>query len=306
MFINELLDVLFWKNIKEYVQFYRELDEKYLPDNQDEYSKQSTAYKLDYIKTKENFINIIENYHINGKPIWQEQDAQYCDMLDKGDILNALKRGSREHGEKHYLMCEKSINGWAYHIDDYTKAVNSEDGINILELASGAGLGTCAVMKNLLPNNRLISIDIDFACVKNIDGIAQFLNLSDRVSGLTANFWFLPFEKEVLDTVCTHYGLDESGEIDTVIKEVSRVLKNGGRFVAIARKNPYDRHKNNMGLFNITESECNPLLKKARLYSGFDNLIELAKKNKLTLSEHKIYERENGHHRILYIFTKQI
>ena len=304
MVVSELLDVLFWQNKKEYVQFYRELGNKYLPDYYDDYTKQAAEYKLEYIKTKENFIKIIEDYHVYGKPVWQAQDAQYCDFLNKDDIQNALKRGSCEYGEQLVIMHEESMRSWAYHLDDYAKAVNFEDSINILELATGAGLGTCAVIKNLSANNCLISIDIDFACVKNIDGMAQYLNLADRVSGLTANFWFLPFEDGVLDTVCTHYGLDESGEIETVLKEVSRVLKKGGRFVAVARKNPYDRHKNDMGLFNISEFECNPLLKKARLYSGFDDLVASAEKYNLFLSEHKIYDRENGHHRILYIFTK--
>jgi len=301
MVISELLDVLFWQNKKEYIQFYRELSDKCLPDDYDEYAKQAMAYKLDYIKTKENFIKIIEDYHMCGK---QEHDAQYCDFLNKDDIPNALKRATRKHGEQLFLMHEKSMEGWAYHLDDYAKAINFEDGINILELAAGAGLGTCAVIKNLSANNHLISVDIDFACVKNIDGMAQYLNLADRVSGLTANFWFLPFEDGVIDTVCTHYGLDESGEIETVLKEVSRVLKQGGRFVAVARKNPYDRHKNDMELFNISESECNPLLKKARLYSGFDDLVASAEKYNLSLSEHKVYNRENGHHRILYVFAK--
>ena len=305
MVLSELLDVLFWKNIKECVQFYKKLTEKYYPDNPDEFSKQFRAYIVDYIKTKENFIKIIEDYNINGKPLWQEQNAQYCDLLRRDDIISALKNGSRKIGEKRCMQYEKAVNSWAYHLDDYAKAVNSEDNINILELATGAGLGTCAVIKSFLPNNRLISIDIDFAAARNADGLAKYFNLPDRVCGLSANFWNLPFEEGALDTVCTHYGLDESGEIETVIKEVSRVLKPNGRFIIIARKNPYDRHKNNMSLFDISESECNPLLKKARLYSGFDDLAETAEKYNLLLAGHKIYDRETSHHRILYIFQKR-
>ena len=88
------------------------------------------------------------------------------------------------------------------------------------------------------------------------------------------------------------------------IKEASRVLKENGSFIAVARKNPYDRQKKIMELFGITEPECNTLLKKARLYSGFDDLAELAKEYGLVLSEYKIYEPESSHHRVLYIFQK--
>ena len=88
-------------------------------------------------------------------------------------MINALKNGSREIEEKRYLQYEKAIANWAYHLDDYANVVNSEDSISILELATGAGLGTCAAVKNLLANNRLISIDIDFAAARNADGIGS-------------------------------------------------------------------------------------------------------------------------------------
>ena len=60
MVLSELLDVLFWRNIKECIQIYKELDAKYFPDNPDELSKQFNAYIVDYVKTKENFIKIID------------------------------------------------------------------------------------------------------------------------------------------------------------------------------------------------------------------------------------------------------
>jgi len=304
MVINELLDVLFWKNTKKYVRFYTELIQKYLPDNTDEYRKQSDAFVLDSIQTKENFIKIIEDYNANGKPIWQEQAMQNCDVMGRDAVRTALQYGSRIMGEQRFTQHENAISGWAYHADDYAKAVNVKDNINILELSTGAGLGTCIVMKHLLPNNYLISVDIDFVATRNADGLAQYMNLSNRVCGLNANFWHLPFEDGSLDMVCTHYGLDETGEIETTVKEVFRVLKPGGRFVVLARKDPYVRHKHYMNLFDISEIECNPLLKKARLYSGFDDLVEMADIHHLSLFEHTFFQRDTSHHRILYIFQK--
>jgi len=304
MVINELVAVLFWQNMDECVRFYKKLMKDYLPDNEDEYYRQSDAFKFDYIKTKENFINIINEYGTIEKPLFQSQAAQYCAMVVRADMRDSIKNGSSEIGKRRHDQYEKAINSWAYHLSDYANAVNNVDDLNVLELATGAGLGTCAIMKTLQPNSRMISIDIDFSAAKNADGLAQFLNLSDRVSGMNANFWHLPFEESSFDIVCTHYGLDEAGEIEAVVKEASRVLKPDGRFVIIARKNPYDRHKRNMRLFNITESECNPLLKKARLYSGFDDLVETAIKHNLIIMEHKLYDRDIGHHRILFAFRK--
>ena len=139
-------------------------------------------------------------------------------------------------------------------------------------------------MKTLPRNSRLFSIDIDYVCTKNADGLAQYFGLTDRVAGLPANFWFLPFANGLFDCVCTHYGLDESRELPQILHEASRVLKLGGRFVVTARLNPYDRQERYMRLFGITAAECNPLLKKARLYSGPEDLIVTAQSYHLNLA----------------------
>ena len=85
-------------------------------------------------------------------------------------------------------------------------------------------------------------------------------------------------------------------------------VKTKEKFIAIindvARKNPYDRHSRYMRLFDITESESKPLLRKARLYSGFDDLVETAEKYNLYLTGQKTYEPKTSHHRILYVFNK--
>ena len=39
MVSTELIDVLFWDRIKEWLQFYKELNEKYIPDYFDEYNR---------------------------------------------------------------------------------------------------------------------------------------------------------------------------------------------------------------------------------------------------------------------------
>ena len=167
-------------------------------------------------------------------------------------------------------------------------------------------MGLWAVVKDFpaFPASRLLSIDIDYPCTRNAEGIAQYFGVADRVGGLPANFWFLPFANETFDCVCTHYGLDESREIHRTLQEISRVLQPGGRLVVIARKNPYDRQKQYMNLFNISADECNSLLKQARLYSGINDLVDLAQVYQLTLVEKTIYEPENSHHRVLLVFKK--
>ena len=83
------------------------------------------------------------------------------------------------------------------------------------------------------------------------------------------------------------------------------MLKDDGRFIVIARGNPYIRHKNIWELFNITEQECSILLRKASMYSGFDGLVEFANENRMKLVEHKIYDMgKSMHYPIMYVFQK--
>ena len=304
MVSSELIDVLFYNNIEEFLSFYKELNRRYFPNNVVEYSKQFNNYLLEKIESKEKFIQRINDYHHNGKTIWQNQKFQNCDCLNDKDIVRAMNFATHENGEKRFISYRQAVEKWAFYLDNYANKVNYKDNINILELATGGGLGTSAVINALLPNNRLVSVDIDFEAVKNADGLAQFFNFSNRVCGLNANFWMLPFENEIFECACTHYGLDETREIQAVLKEAARVLKLNGRFIVVARMNPFDRHKDIMNLFDISEVECNQLLKKARLYSGFEDLVQSAFECGLTLVEHELYELKNGQNRILYIFQK--
>ena len=89
------------------------------------------------------------------------------------------------------------------------------------------------------------------------------------------------------------------------MSEVSRVLKEGRRFIVIARGRPYIRHKRILELFNITEEEGIPLLQKARMYSGFDGLVRFAEESGLKLIEYKIYDsNKTQHYPIMYVFQK--
>lgn len=58
-------------------------------------------------------------------------------------------------------------------------------------------------------------------------------------------------------------------------------------------------------MFDINQEECNILLEKARLYSGFDNLVESAKKYDLKLNEYKEFNPLTSHSRILFEFSKR-
>jgi SAM-dependent methyltransferase len=139
------------------------------------------------------------------------------------------------------------------------------------------------------PDSRLISVDIDFACVKNVDAVAAHLGLADRACGLCANFWHLPFTDAVFDCVCTFHGLEESAELTRVVAEAARVLRTGGSFVCAVRRDPYPRHRRYFELFGIDGSEHRDIMRRADLYGGTDDLARLASLAGLQLLSDETY-----------------
>jgi len=297
LFTMELEDVLFFRERAAYANFKAEIHERY--GNSDGFSAAWQKNLLEQIGTKEGFLARIEDYEKNGGV-----DVMEFVPLRRGDVRRFLDYGTAEHGAKRCEMWEKVADGWAVHLRDYGKTVNHANGPAILELGSGAGVGTWAVASQLCPDSILISTDFDPMCIKNADAIARHLGLQDRMSGLLANFWRLPFADQSVDAVCTHYALDEAREVPTIFHEVSRILKPGGRFVLTARINPWDRQWKFMEPFGIAPEACDALLRRARLQCGPEGLVEWASQAGLALYGRTDYTPETGHARTVMAFEK--
>lgn len=124
--------------------------------------------------------------------------------------------------------------------------------------------------------------------------------------GYKANFWNLPFANETFDVVCTHKGLDLSSEINRTIQEISRVLKKDGRFVCnswcgnsigLGEKRFFD-------YLDKADSEYKTIYRKAKLYTGFDDLVDLSNENNLSLFQHKTFRNNYSSDDIVSVFTK--
>jgi len=294
----ELEDVLFFRQREEYARFKEALDAKHHGD-WEAYSAAVRENLLAQIGSKENFYARIEDYEQHGGV-----DIMEFVPLRREDVFLALRNGSAETGAKRCEMAEGIANGWAVHLRDYGNAVNYAESLAIVELGTGAGMGTWAVASRLRPGSVLVSTDFDPLCIKNADAIARHLGLEDRMTGLLANFWRLPFAEEAVDAVCTHYALDEAREAPSILAEVSRVLRPGGRFILTARIHPWDRQRKFFEPFGIAEEECNALLRRARLQCGPEGLIDWAARAGMALLDRKDYTPQGSHARTVLQFQK--
>ena len=292
---SEFSHVLFFRQVEALEQ---SLEQRRSSAAGDNLSAARDAWYREQIPSKEAFLARMDDYAQHGGPDPSpiRQSAE--------DLAESFEYATAQSGKQRCEDFAKSAQGWAFHLEDYAAAVHAPGGPRILELATGAGLGTWAVLSRIPKESTLLSMDFDFVCTQNALGIAKALGAEDRVAAICANNWHMPFRGGLFDTVCTHYGLDETREVPAVLREIARVLRPGGQFVLIARMDPLDRHGPWFKLFGVTEAEGRDILRRVRLYSGPQDLIEDAAACGLALSHRKDFAPEHGHARVLMTFTK--
>lgn len=299
MVINDIDEILFWDELPKLYSFIKELDAKFYPHSPDEFYKEKKNFYIKEIGSKDNFMQRINKYHINGAPIWTGGRNQNCDDLSIDDIKLSIFNSTNENGKKRFEKYISSKNSWAVHSDYYSKQINYKNELAILELSVGAGTGTCCALESLSDGSTFVGVDIDFRCAKTADGIANYLN--KNACGITGNFWNMPFSDNTFDVICSHGGIGECREIPVIISEAQRMLRPNGRLVICERMSGYIRHKELFELFEIEESEALQLLDRARLYSDINSLENICKDNNLHKVDYKVFSTNN---RYVYCFSK--
>jgi SAM-dependent methyltransferase/uncharacterized protein YbaR (Trm112 family) len=174
----------------------------------------------------------------------------------------------------------------------------------VVELATGAGGGTAAIALNMSKSTELFTVDIDAAALGNAIGIGKYTKKKENIFPVCANFWYLPFTDLSIDTVCTYCGLDESRENDKTLSEIARILRSGGRFVCVCRKNAFMRQANILEPFGFTEEETVKVLRLCRMYSCFDDLVVSCKNIGLSLVSSKKIKRNETTEFVVAVFEK--
>ena len=227
-----------------------------------------------------------------------------CPAISKDALEFHRKYVTPESGNDRALQMRDLARQWAVHLPDYVDAVFKTDPGIILELGTGAGMGTNALLERGIGSRRVVSLDIDYACVGNAEGLAKVYGIESSVDAVVASYWYLPFREGSMDVVCTHYGIDESREFERVLGEVVRVLRPGGRFVGVVRTDPTLRLRGLVGDLGLGSSELRRLVASAHLYPGPDELVELAQQKGMILERIQVVSPEGSHERAIITLVK--
>ncbi len=284
MIFNALSEILFWEDMPVLKRFIEENTRKYYPHDSEGYYREKDRFLSEMIPDRAEFIRRLEVYADRGGPVWVSGKNGHIDEITEENIHKALRvHGKRERAKETAEKVEKMIAAAPKRWAVYTNAALWTDENCILELTVGAGGGTAAIMRQMKEKDLFIGVDIDFKCAKNADSLAEYYGVSG--AGIAASLWNLPFENEIFTSVTCRRGLEECREVPTIINEAGRVLKSGGRAVFAcsiwekSQSHPYFEK------YGFTYDETVAWLKRLRLHSGIEGLIELAKTAGLKLSD---------------------
>lgn len=304
---RELIEAIFWQYPETVAEMKSEMRER----------RKKYGYKYDpnllyyeYIektfKDKRGIAEALEQYAASDTSLWKaRENSFFADEVQREKDFGKYTKWL--NGRKRVKSVRKSLNGkgWAKHCPYYVSETLKNNPKKILELSTGAGGGTAAICTGKTFDCMVYTMDIDWVCHGNTIGIGKYLKCRDTLIPVTANFWHMPFEDSFFDTVCTHYGLDESRENDRTFAETARVLKNRGRFVVTSRKNSFMRQYRVLEKFGFTEDETVELMKKCRMYADTGTMISECEKVGLKLESRKEFKISERHTAVVTVFVKE-
>lgn len=119
-----------------------------------------------------------------------------------------------------------------------TSYLSLKQSANVLELGCGPGYYSAAVARNI-PNGKLMLVDIQQEMLDMAKKRLAALGVSN-VDYVQADAAALPFENDAFDTVFLIAVLGESSDKEMCIKELHRVLREGG-LLSVSEQS-YDPH----------------------------------------------------------------
>lgn len=294
LWLRELIEVLLWEYPQEREKILEELENAVV------YNDVYIKYIQKLLKNKQGILNAVEDYSKQNTEKWVAQNSDKTVTLTQK--LEFAKYSRKSIGRK---RTETKINakGIFEVYPHFGKTVNKNSPSVIVELGTGAGGGTAAAALAMRDSSILFTVDIGFECLGNAIGIAKYQK--KNIVPVCANFWYLPFADCCIDAVCTYNGLDESRETERTVSEVSRILKQGGTFTVVSRKNSSMRQAAVLRPFGFTDEEIVCIMKKCRLYSDIDTLDEICLKHNFRLNTRKEFVRNENLTSVLSEYVKE-
>ncbi len=286
---REIVEAILWEYPEEVREMYKEL-----PFVRD-YSEVYIKYIERLLKDKEGITAALNRYADGGGREWTVSGDTPVTRRQKRDFRKFARKST---GEKRTETKVNAVGAFTVY-PHFAGAVHENSPQTIVELGTGAGGATAAVALGMGNESVLYTVDIDFPCLGNAVGIRKYQR--KNIVPICGDFRHLPFADGSIDVVCTYNGFDESRENGQTVKEVGRILKKGGRFVAVSRESAFMRQGRILGHFGFSEEEALELMKKCRLYSDADDFASLCRGQGIRINKRSRFDMGGG---LVYVLTE--
>jgi len=164
---------------------------------------------------------------------------------------------------------QDSISAMSEPVRAFVDAASSAGAGTILDIASGGGSGICCIASALTGDQRVFAVERDYRCLWTIQGKFEYLGKAGYCEAVGADVLHLPFRNGSIDLVTSCAALPEIRGISRVLSEVSRILTEGGRYMAL-----YNPEPDTYGILSV--EDYSRFAREADLYSGHDDFLRSA------------------------------
>jgi ubiquinone/menaquinone biosynthesis C-methylase UbiE len=141
----------------------------------------------------------------------------------------------KKHGHVHHSKSTKDI----LNAENILKHAELESGDKFLDAGCGDGFISFAASEIVKPNGEVFAVDIYPESIKAVEEEIEkngIKNIKAEVADITEK---IPLDDELID-LCVManvmHGFVENGEVDPVMREITRVIKQGGAFAVVEFK----------------------------------------------------------------------
>jgi demethylmenaquinone methyltransferase/2-methoxy-6-polyprenyl-1,4-benzoquinol methylase len=161
-----------------------------------------------------------------------------------------------------------------FHVEA-VRLADAQKGQRVLVVACGTGRGMIELAQAVGPTGRVDALDLSEQMIEQSRAKSARLGLNDRLHFKQGNAKDLPYPNEAFDIVYNGYMLDliPLDGFDSILKEMQRVLKPGGKLVLLNMSKPDEKKTFYESIYKWTRIPCRPVLMEPYLKElGFKDI----------------------------------
>jgi len=157
-------------------------------------------------------------------------ELHFEEPVDKKLLSEGGRRITRKAIERHIRRIREQTEGKG----DFIKMIKVTISLTpkkILDMCSGGGFFLGRLLEGYRDFDQLFSFDIDFHCVKRVEGTLRHYDLLNRALPMVADARTMPFRSNCFDVVTNNYGFSQILGYSRALHESFRVLRPDGKLI---------------------------------------------------------------------------